>query len=216
MTATLPPATQAEPVALPRVRGRRNPVLLAAGGALVVLSGAGVAWMVSAVADAEPVLVTAHALPAGATIGFDDLTVAQVSLDPAVASVPASQRDALIGQRAAVALGAGQLLTPSSLTASLVPAEGQSLVGVAVTADRLPATPLLPGDPVTLIAGARDGDDLPTGAPASMPGTVAGSRTLDDGSIVVDVTVPTGQAGTLAGWVSTGRVLIIREAVTTP
>lgn len=215
MTTTLPDTTTATP-ALPRVRARRNPVVMAAGAALVVISAAGVAWLVTSVADASPVLVTSHPLAAGEVIGADDLAVAQISLDPSVASIPASQRDALLGQRAATALTGGQLLTPASVTAALVPPPGQSLVGVAVSPDRLPATDLAPGDPVTLVAAGRDGDDLPATAPASMPATVAGARTLDDGTVVVDVTVPTGQAQALAGWVSTGRVVIVREAVTSP
>ena len=216
MTTTLPPTDTTAASALPRVRPRRNPVLLAAGAVLVVTSAAGVAWLITSVADASPVLVTTHPLAAGEVIGADDLAVAQISLDPAVAAVPAGQRDTLLGQRAATALAGGQLLTPTSVTASLIPGPGQSLVGVAVSPAQLPASELTPGDPVTLVAGARDGDELPTSAPASMPATVAGARTLDDGSLVVDVTVPTDRAGTLAGWVSTRRVVIVREAVSGP
>ena len=215
MTTTLPDShTSAR--TLPRVKPRRNPVLLAAGAAFVVAGAAGVAWMVTAVADATPVLVTSHALTAGEVIGTDDLAIAQISLDPAVGSVPASARDQIVGQRAATALPAGQLLTTASVTSALIPPEGSSLVGVAVTADQLPATELQPGDPVTLVAGVGEGGDLPTTAPASMSATVAGSHIQDDGSVVVDVTVPTQQATMLAGWVSTGRVLIVREAVSSP
>lgn len=199
--------------AAPRVKPRRNPVLLAAGAALVVAGAAGVAWLVTSVADTSPVLVAAHRIEAGAVIATTDLAVAQVSLDPAVAVVPATERDTLIGQRAAAALPAGQLLTPESTTAAPVPAPGSSLVGVAVPANRLPAAPLQPGDPVTVVLGGREGDDPPTTA-QSMPATVAGSRTLDDGSQVVDVTVPAASAGRLAGWVSTGRVILVEEAVT--
>jgi hypothetical protein len=47
-----------------------------------------------------------------------------------------------------------------------------------------------------------------------MTATVVATRTLDDGTSVVDVTVPTPQAGTLASWVSTGRVVIVRDPVT--
>lgn len=216
MTSTLPSTASDTAAALPRVRTRRNPVLLAAGAAFVVTGAAGVAWMVNAVADASPVLVTTHALAAGEVIDAADLATAQISLDPTVSAVPASQRDSIVGQRTATALAGGQLLTPTSTTTELVPPPGQSLVGVAVTPDRLPATELQPGDPVTLVAGARDGEDLPSGTPTSMTATVAGSRLLDDGSTVVDVTVPTGQATQLAGWVSTGRVVIVRESVSTP
>ncbi len=202
--------------ALPRVRARRNPVLLAAGAALVVTGAAGVAWLVSSVADASPVLVTRHAIPAGEVLDRDDVVVAQVSLDPAVAAIPAGERDAVVGQRAVSALPAGQLLSPQSVTSDPVPAPGTSLVGVAVGADQAPAAGGAPGDPVTLVLGPGPVDDTPATAPQAMPATVAGARGLDDGSTVVDVTVPSDRAATLAGWVSTGRVIVIREAVTGP
>lgn len=213
MTTTLPDTATPETSSLPRVRGRRNPVLLAAGAALVVTGAAGVAWLVTSVADTKPVLVTTHSLDAGEVIGLDDLAVAQVSLDPTVASVPASQRDSIVGQRTATALAGGQLLTPGSVTDAPLPEPGSSLVGVAVSPSQLPAADLKPGDPVTLVAGFREGSELPTAPPSSMPAAVAGTRTLDDGRVVVDVTVPTARAAMLAGWVSTGRVVIVREAV---
>lgn len=198
---------------LPRVRARRNPVLLAAGAALVVVGAAGVAWLVTSVAGTSPVLVTTHAVPAGAVISSADLAVAQVSLDPAVATVPANQRSSVVGQRAASALPAGLLLTPASTTSAPVPAPGQTLVGVAVTPRQLPAAPLQTGDPVTVVLGGRDGDD-PSPSSPTMPATVAGQTTLDDGSLVVDVTVPTSSAARLAGWVASGRALLVAEAVT--
>lgn len=140
MTTILPDTAIPQTSALPRVRGRRNPVLLAAGAALVVMGAAGVAWLVTSVADTIPVLVTTHALDPGEVIGSDDLAVAQVSLDPTISSVPATQRDSLVGLRTAMALSGGQLLTPASVTDAPVPSPGSSLVGVAVT----PASCLLP------------------------------------------------------------------------
>lgn len=217
MATTLTPAPVDSPAtqggALPRVRARRNPVLLAAGAALVVAGAAGVAWLVTSVADASPVLVTAHPIAAGAVIGAGDLAVAQVSLDPAVATIPADQRNLVIGQRAATGLPAGLLLAPDSVTDAAVPAPGTSLVGVAVAPAQLPAVPLEVGDPVTLVVGVKDGAELPDAAAPSMTATVAGSSTLDDGSSVVDVTVPTSRAGQLATWVSTGRVIIVLDPV---
>ena len=47
----------------PRVRSRRNPVLLAAGAALIVAGAAGTAWLVTSLSQAAPVLVTARAIP---------------------------------------------------------------------------------------------------------------------------------------------------------
>jgi hypothetical protein len=221
MTTTRPnptPAVQvaapAAPDRAPRVRARRNPVLLAAGAALIVAGAAGTAWLVTSMSQATPVLVTARSIPAGTVLAADDLAVAQVGTDPSVATVPAEQRAGLVGQRAATDLPAGLLLTPESTTADPIPAPGTSLVGVAVKPTQMPATPLGAGDPVTVVAPPGDSQDLPTTASPAMRATVVTTRTLDDGSVVVDVTVPTPQAGTLATWVATGRVVIVRDPVT--
>lgn len=206
-------ARPADSVRAPRVRSRRNPVLLAAGAALVVAGAAGTAWLVTSMSDAAPVLVTARAIPAGTVLAADDLAVAQVGTDPSVATVPAAQRSALVGQRAASDLPAGLLLTPQSTTTSPVPAPGTSLVGVAVKPTQMPATPLGAGDPVTVVAPPGESLELPSTPSPSMPATVVTTRTLDDGSVVVDVVVPTPRAQTLATWVATGRVVIVRDPV---
>lgn len=213
-TADTQPTTPTPAARPPRVRSRRNPVALAAGAALLVAGAAGTAWLVTAMADATPVLVTARDVPAGAVLTAADLAVAQVGVDPSVAAIPATDRDTVIGQRAAAALPTGLLLAPDLVTADPIPAPGTSLVGVAVRPAQLPATPLAAGDPVTLVAAAKDGDELPTTASPSMPATVVATRALDDGGTVVDVTVPTTRAEQLATWVSTGRIVIVRDAVT--
>ena len=91
-TDTHPTPTKADPRP-PRVRSRRNPVLLAGGAALLVAGAAGTAWLVTAMADATPVLVTARAVPAGQLLTAADLAVAQVGVDPSVAAIPAGDRD---------------------------------------------------------------------------------------------------------------------------
>ena len=200
----------------PRVRSRRNPVMLAAGAVLIVAGAAGTAWLVTSMADARPVLVTARPVAAGQVITDADLAVAQFGVDPSVASVPASARDQLLGQRATADLPAGLLLAVDQLTGEPIPPPGQTLVGVAARPAQLPATPLGAGDPVTLVAAATDGDELPTAASPTMAATVVTTRPLDDGSTIVDVTVPTARAGQLATWVSTGRVVIVRDPRGTP
>ncbi len=213
-TAPPVPTADSRPTPLPpRVRSRRNPALLAAGAALIVAGAAGTAWLVTSMSNAEPVLAAAREIPAGHVLAAADVAVVQVGVDPAVATVPADQRDRLLGQRAASDLPAGQLLAPGSTTSDPIPAPGRSLVGVAVQPGQLPATPLGAGDPVTLVATPGDGQELPTTANPSMSATVVTTRPLDNGSTVVDVTVPTDRAATLAGWVSTGRVSIVRDPV---
>jgi len=123
--------------------------------------------------------------------------------------------DSLIGQRAAVDLSAGSLLTPSSTTTEVIPAQGQSLVGVTLTPAQLPGQPLLAGDEVRVIATPREQEDVPATAPTVYSAVVVAVRNLDDlGQVVVDVTVPAANAGALAAQVATGRVALVLDAGT--
>ena len=63
----------------------------------------------------------------------DELIAVQVGGDLGLRSVPASRVESLVGQRAALDVAAGSLLTPEAVTAENVPAVGFSLVGVAAS-----------------------------------------------------------------------------------
>ena len=63
-------------------------------------------------------------------------------MDPALNPIPAAQLDGVVGQRAAMDLPAGGLVTQGSIAATVVPAQDMSVVGVAVPAALLPGEPL--------------------------------------------------------------------------
>ena len=64
---------------------------------------------------------------------------------PFSAFMVARQLDALVGQRAASDVAAGTLLSPTEVTDELVPATGESVVGVALSTGQLPAELNRPG-----------------------------------------------------------------------
>ncbi|WP_326550106.1 SAF domain-containing protein [Micromonospora sp. NBC_01813] len=86
-----------------------------------------------------PVLATARAINAGQVIAEADLVVVRVAADSAVATVPETDRGAVVGRTAAVPLVAGALLSPAQLGAAAWPPAGQSLVAVGVKPGRLPS-----------------------------------------------------------------------------
>jgi hypothetical protein len=201
------------PPAPPAVRTRRRPGMLAAGIALVAVGALGAAYLAQAVGQTTPVVAVARDVPAGQVLQRSDLTVAQVTSDPALSPISAASLDSLLGQRAAVALVAGSLLTDAAVTDQLLPAGGQSLVGVALITSQLPAQPLRAGDRVRIVDTPVSQGEPPATTPPSIPGQVVSVSGPDQaGLMVVDVTVPSGRAADLAARVATGRIALVLDS----
>ncbi len=203
----------AGPVITPPPKLRRRPALIALGITLIALGGLAAGWLTTVVGSTHNVLVMRNTVDRGSVVRAADLTVARVNGDPALRTVPASRRDEIVGKHAAVDLAAGSLLTPGSVSDSTVPGTGQSLVGVDLSPAQLPARLLRPGDTVRIVSTPRPQDDPPPADPASITGTVVGTRLLaDSGRIVVDVSVPSTSAADLAARAATGRVALILDS----
>ncbi|MFJ9080099.1 SAF domain-containing protein [Streptomyces sp. NPDC102278] len=212
-----------EPAAAPRMvrQRRRRPGLIALSVALIAAGGLSGALLFTASGERSSVLVVAHDVPVGATITAADLAPASLALDPAVKAVPVTKKSSMVGQRAAVALKAGSLLSPGQVTSVSLVKAGEQLVGVALKPSQLPATRLGPGqkvlivstpDPAQAAAGAGAGK---AGEPAVVPKTLAatvvavGMPAPATGVVVVDVAVPAADGPTLAARVATGAVALI-------
>lgn len=208
---TEPKAAPAAPQMAPPPKLRRRPMLWAVGIALIALGGLLAAWITTTVSDSESVLALRADVDRGSVIEAEDLMTVQISGDPSLKLVPAAQQADVVGQRAGRDLTAGALLPRAAITGEVIPADGDSLVGVALTRTQLPAMPLHAGDVVRVINTPRAQDDLDKGAEAfSIEATVVGVRNLaDTGQVVVDVTVPTSDASQLATLVATGRVALV-------
>ena len=210
---TRPAGRRTVPPAPPPVRTRRRPSLLAAGVALVAVGALGAVYLAQVVGQTVPVVAVARDVGAGDVIERSDLTIANVSSDPALSPIPAADLADLVGQRAAVALTAGSLLTEAAVTDQVLPAAGQSLVGVALTTTQLPAEPLLAGDRVRIVDTPVSQGEPPATTPNSINGEVVSVSGPDSsGLIVVNVTVPTGRAADLAARVATGRVALVLDS----
>jgi len=187
--------------------------LIGAGVALLALGGLTSAWLVSSTGDTVMVLALAADVQRGEVIDRTDLTVVDVRPDPGLVVVPQARLDEVVGSNAATGLFAGSLLTPSSTTDQVVPGEGLSLVGVALTAGQLPAEPLLPGDRVRVVDTPPSQADPPATDPGATDGEVVSVTGPDDvGLTTVDVLVPADQAAGLAARVATGRVALVLDS----
>jgi hypothetical protein len=187
--------------------------VLAAGVALVVLGALGAAYLTQSVGNTVQVVAVARDVQPGQVIARADLTVAGVSADPALAPVPAGRLAELVGQRAAVALTTGSLLTDAAVTEQVLPTSGQSVVGVALQPAQLPAEPLQPGDRVRIVDTPASQAEPPSSTPQTIDAVVASAAAPDDsGQTIVDVTVPAGQAAGLAARVATERIALVLDS----
>lgn len=194
-------------------RTRRRSGVLAAGVALVVVGALGAAYLTQVVGDTARVVAVAQDVQPGEVIERTDLIVADVSTDPVLDPVPASRLTELVGRRAAVALTTGSLLTDAAVTEQVLPAGGQSLVGVALQRAQLPAEPLRPGDRIRIVDTPASQAEPPASTPQTSPGVVVSVAAPDDsGQTIVNVTVPSSQAPDLAARVATGRIALILDS----
>ena len=207
---------ESAPAATPLVpppKLRRRPALVA-GGIVAICLGALIAgWAWTATTNTHEVLVTRHSIERGAVIESDDLARVQISADPALKPLPASTFDNVVGQRAALDIASGGLLTAEATTSAVVPASGMSVVGVALTPAQVPGLTLQAGDRVRVVATPAQGAAPASGTPQFSEADVVGVRAdAETGQLVVDLLVPHAEATVLAARVATGNVALVLDS----
>lgn len=193
-------------------RRRRRPALLALAVAMVVLGALGASFVATSLGETTSVVALARAVSWGQPLNAADLVEARITSDPALSPIPYADRDELIGLIAATDLTAGSLLTRDALTDERFPPPGQHLVGVGVTANQVPATPLRSGDEVLLVPMATEGTAPAAGAaaPESVQAMVANTGPVGvDGRRVVDVLVDDAHGADVAARAAAGLVVIV-------
>lgn len=209
----VPPPSSAEPPLPPPPKLRRRPALIAAAVVAICLGAILGGWAWTATTNTHEVLAARADIERGSIIEATDLVRVRVNSDPALKPVGAGSLDSVVGQRAAVDIAAGSLVTPSAYSDSVVPAEDLSVVGVALTSSQAPGMELQSGDRVRVVATPAEGSDAPAGVPSFSEAQVVGVRLSDDtGQLVVDLLVPHAEAATLAAQVATGNVAIVLDS----
>jgi hypothetical protein len=112
---------------------------LVLAAALTVLAGVLVAWGLGQAADRVDVVSLARPVPAGTTIGADDLTVTPIAFDTQITGlVPAASLDRLVGRVATVDLAAGGLLVAGMWADGSALGADETLVGAVLDAGHFP------------------------------------------------------------------------------
>ena len=145
------PMTARDAIA-PPPKLRRRPLLVVASIAAVCLGALFGVWAYTSVSTAQEVVAVRSSVQRGALISREDLVTVRIGVDPALSPIPATELDGVVGQRAAMDLPAGGLVTRDSIASTVVPAQDMSVVGVALPAALLPGEPLRAGDQVRVVA----------------------------------------------------------------
>ncbi len=208
------PAVSASSVVPPPPKLRRRPLMVLAGVVLVATGALVAVWAWLATTDTSEVVAVRETVMRGEVIDATDLITVQVGTDPALRTVPGTDLQSVVGQRAARDMAAGSLLTREAVTDQVVPAAGRSVVGLALSPALMPGQPLLVGDQVRVVGTAGgQGDPGTVREEVTFPAEVVGvAPATQTGQTVVSVQVAAEQAPVLASWAASGRVALVLDS----
>ncbi|MFH8253037.1 SAF domain-containing protein [Microbacterium sp. B2969] len=188
-------------------------MLIAAGIALAVVGGLGSWYFFTTVGNTTTVLTVTKDIPRGQQITAQDLGTLQIAGDQATNALKASQSQEAIGEVAMVDLPAGSLVTSSTVGKSLVVADGDSIVGVALTSAQMPSQTLVAGDKVRLVDTPIAQGEPPATTPQTFTATVFSVRQdTQNNRWIIDLVVSPEKAPDIAARAATGRVALVLDA----
>ncbi|HET6953511.1 MAG TPA: SAF domain-containing protein [Acidimicrobiales bacterium] len=182
-------------------------------GALLALLGAWAGMILVATAGGrEETLALAADVGRGEQIEPDDLKVVRVAADAGVATVPAGDRDVVVGRIAASDLPEGSLLSRDQLLdegARLVTID-EAVVGARLAPGAAPRGEVPPGTPVLVVVG-------PPGAGGEGEGVTEVSGWLRDigepaentGAREASLVVPASSAAAVAAAAADDRIAVV-------
>jgi hypothetical protein len=182
--------------------------------ALVATGGLTAAYAVTLVGATNAYLAVTRTVPAGSQLTSADLTVVQISTDPALRAVPAARRGDVIGKYAAVELFPGALLADGQVVDVPLGGPGTYLVSIGVSQDRLPVQRIKAGVTVVLIVLPKDGLGLGAeqeGEPQTFSATVVDvAEGTQPGRYFVNVALSEGDGPRVAMLAAANRITITR------
>lgn len=197
----------------PAPKLRRRPVLVTASVAAVCLGALLGVWTWTSTSNTHEVVAVRQTITRGETIGQGDLMTVQVGVDPGLKTIPGDRLASLVGKRAAMDMAAGSLATDEEVTSKVLPAQGKSVVGVALPPSLMPGEALVAGDQVRIVATPGPQGEVGQGAPAAITATVVGLYPNgENGQTVVAVEVPQERAAELAARSATGKVALVLDS----
>lgn len=147
-----------------RALGRRRSIPhLLLGMLLVLVCAAAFLVMSLNSGSRRPVLALARPVSVGQVLTAQDLRQVNVAVDPGVSVVDVSQAAGVVGKTMSTGLPAGALLTLDAVSGTGIPAEGQAIAALSLTAGQFPPE-VSPGTHVSVVFVPRQ-----AGTTASSP-----------------------------------------------
>lgn len=216
------PVSPVRPVSAERSNGRRvvpagglrrisGRLPLAGMALLCVLVGILiVAWWTSSASTKSAVLVAARSIAVGEVIEPADLRIVEIVADEGVSTVPAGKQRDVIGQRAAVGIPAGVLLSPQALRGGPRLQVGESIVAVPVPVGAAPVPDLSVGDRLAVVSTAGSSGVLTTGEAVAITEVDGGPSSTS--GLSVSLLVPTARAAAVAAAAANDGVRLVLVA----
>ncbi|WP_256789621.1 SAF domain-containing protein [Frankia sp. AvcI1] len=179
-------------------RRRRVPYLLLG---VVLVVGCAVAGLVAGarVGSREPVLVLARPVTVGHVLAAEDVREVRIAAD-GVDTVPAGERDSVLGKPVAYSLPAGTVLSRAAVGVAQVPPSGEAIAAVALKAGQFPSG-LSSGSRVTVVVAPATSavSTAAAGGARSWPATVVAVVAADtEQTTVVSLQLAEADAHALA------------------
>lgn len=210
------PSVQMPPPPAKTTKLSRRPAIYGLGAALIALGGLTSYYLVTTLGDTVQVVAVAGPVSRGDVIAAEDLTAVDLPAGPTTLStVPADEIGSLIGQRAAVDLLPGSILTPAGVVDVLTPPTGESIVGVALASYQMPTETLHAGDQVRIVETPVNQGEPPVEEPRAIEAVVVSvepsAQNVDQ--TIVNVQVDKSDAAGLAARSATGRVALVLDSL---
>lgn len=198
----------------PPPKMKRRPILVVGSVAVICLGALVSVWAYQSSSDARDVIAVRETIERGEVITAEDLISVRISVDPALRPLSTSEADSIIGQRAALDLPAGGVVTAEQITNAPIPADGMSVVGLNLSSAMLPAGQIRVGDQVRIVTTAGEAGTGPTEAvPATIEAEVVGISGDDiSGNTILNVQVPHDEAPKVANYATAGRVAVVLDS----
>lgn len=205
------PSPVGRPVGTTARTAARNRSRIALGAFVLVASALAAGLMYANLGDRQPVLAVARAVEAGQVIESADLREVLAAPVPGVRTVPAANRQAMVGRSAAVRLMPGALLHPAQLASATTRESGQAIVGAVLKPGLYPLG-LRVGDEVLAVVVPIEGTpstDSDVGPPMTAEVTAIQPASNPGSGLSVSLGVEPGDASMLATAAARGRLTLV-------
>lgn len=196
---------------LPSPPRQRRPAL-AALAVLLIVGGATIAAILALRADERvAVLMVERTIGAGERIEESDLSSTQVASE-GMLLIPSSQLDQVVGRHALVRIQSGQLLDTSMTAQTSMLTEGNAAVGVSLPVGRYPASGLLSGDVVDVVAVDTEGGGEVVAEEVRVSSSTTGqseSGAVSGNGLTATLIVPLDVRGEIANLAATNSVAVV-------